>query len=615
MPGKQLSNVDTAWLRMDDPTNLMMITGLMVFDAPVDYERVRKTLEHTLLRYSRFRQKVIMPRLSSIEHPTWRDDPNFDWNYHLARIRLPENSGKQDLEVKVNELMGTPLDFSRPLWQFTLVENYGNGSAIISRFHHCIADGIALMQVLLSMTSETPDAPLPDLPPEKYGYTTRNGLEELFPPVSQALEITSRITGTFVHESIESLIRPQHAIDLAKLYTKGVEALGRLVLRWPDPQTLFKGPLRKEKRADWSEPIPLKDAKFIGKVLGGTINDILLTAVTGALRRYMQIRGAPTEGINFRAVVPVNLRPIETGYELGNRFGLVFLSLPIYIIDPRKRLQELKRRMDDIKNTPEALVAYGILNTIGMTPKQIESIVVDIFGTKGTAVMTNVPGPQKQLYYAGAPVNTVMAWVPQSGHLGLGVSIISYNHKVWLGIATDQGLVPDPETIVSFFESEFNDLLCLAKRIDAGLSCPAVPIISMLDDMVEKLDAMIVEAKTAEKEEIPVVKPETKIAPQKRSKISTGFCQGTSKDGKPCKNRAIPGEKFCRVHLKVREGKSEEKVPEVEKPSLKSEDVIVGSAEAILMEAFSNTNETAPEEVFTLPERKVRSNGKGKKHK
>ncbi|MGE5223852.1 MAG: WS/DGAT/MGAT family O-acyltransferase [Omnitrophica WOR_2 bacterium] len=613
MPGKQLANVDTAWLRMEDPTNLMMITGLMIFDAPIDYERLRNTLEHSLLRYSRFRQRVAMPRFS-LDRPTWEEDPHFDWNYHLTRFKLGPHAGRKDLENKVNELMSTQLDFSRPLWQFTLIENYGNGAAVISRLHHCIADGVALMQVLLSMTSDSPDALLPELPPDKPVYHSRNGLEELFPPVSQALNITSRITGMLIHESMESLIKPRHAIDLAKLYTKGVEALGRLVLRLPDPQTLFKGPLGKEKNAAWSMPVPLKDVKYIGKVLGGTVNDILLTAVTGALKRYMEKRGASTQGINFRAVVPVNLRPLETGYQLGNQFGLVFLSLPIYIEDPRQRLQELKRRMDDIKNTPEALVAFGILNTIGMTPKEIENIVVYIFGTKGTGVMTNVPGPQKQLYMAGAPVNTVMAWVPQSGHLGLGVSIISYNHKVWLGIATDMGLVPDPESIVGYFESEFNDLLCLAKRIDAGLSCPAVPVISMLDDMLVKLDEMIANAKTTGEEATPVIQPEAAIS-QKTNAPRKEYCQGTRKDGKPCMNSALPGEKYCRVHLKADTARVIEKEPIGEPHAMKGGEAAIGSAEAILMEAFSKPNETTPEVVFTLPERKARHNGKGKKHK
>jgi hypothetical protein len=271
----------------------------------------------------------------------------------------------------------------------------------------------------------------------------------------------------------------------------------------------------------------------------------------------MEERGASTQGINFRAVVPVNLRPLETGYQLGNRFGLVFLSLPIYLEDPRLRLKELKHRMDEIKNTPEAMVAFGILNTIGMTPREIESIVVDIFGTKGTGVMTNVPGPQKQLYLAGAPLNTVMAWVPQSGHLGLGVSIISYNHKVWLGIATDQGLVPDPETIVNFFEMEFNDLLCLAKRIDAGLSCPAVPILSMLDDMLGKMDEMIAETKIEAKDEMPVERPMTEV--QTIGRPSVELCQAIRKDGKPCKNKALHGEKLCRVHLKADIARVEEK--------------------------------------------------------
>jgi WS/DGAT/MGAT family acyltransferase len=235
--------------------------------------------------------------------------------------------------------------------------------------------------------------------------------------------------------------------------------------------------------------MPLQDVKGIGKGLGGTVNDVLLTAMTGGLRRYLQDRGEPVDGLNFRAVVPVNLRRPGTEHELGNKFGLVFLSLPVGLADPVDRLRELKRRMDGLKDSLEAPVAFGILNGIGMSPEAIQDVVVNIFGTKGTAVMTNVIGPMEPIYLAGAPLDSLMFWVPQSGRLGMGVSILSYAGRVWMGIITDEGLVPDPEAIIAGFQSEFAQLLQLAQDSKPPPDLRAAA--ASLERTLESLDALL----------------------------------------------------------------------------------------------------------------------------
>jgi diacylglycerol O-acyltransferase len=180
--------------------------------------------------------------------------------------------------------------------------------------------------------------------------------------------------------------------------------------------------------------------------------------VSGALRRYMVDRGDDPTGLVIRAVVPVNLRPIEGPVELGNRFGLVFLCLPVGLDQPGERLAALKREMDQLKGSPQAIVAFTVLNAMGMASREIEHIGVKLFAQKATAVMTNVPGPRERLYLAGRPIRNIMFWVPQSGRLGLGVSILSYAGEVRIGIATDAGLVPEPGTIVGFFQDELDEL-------------------------------------------------------------------------------------------------------------------------------------------------------------
>jgi len=394
----------------------------------------------------------------------WENDPTFDLDAHMHRVALPEPGDQETLQELVNDLMSAPLDFSKPLWHAHLVENYGDGCALVMRLHHCIADGIALMRVLLNFTDESADGEQSQTEEleEEHPKPNEDGSSLPLPgPVKSAVKTTQKLAGTIVHESMETLLNPSRAVDAAKLGASSTATLGRLLLLPPDPETPFKGKLGVRKVCAWSRPISLPDVKAIGKVTGGTVNDVLVTAVSGALGRYLHTRGEPAGGLDFRAVVPVNLRPLDEKPKLGNAFGLVFLSLPIGIADPLDRLFELKKRMDNIKGTPEAIVSFGILAGIGVSVSQVQDIVVKIFGMKATAVMTNVPGPRQVRYIAGKAIDGIMFWVPQSGKLGLGVSIMSYNNEVLLGIATDAGLVPDPETIITAFHEEFEAMMGL----------------------------------------------------------------------------------------------------------------------------------------------------------
>jgi WS/DGAT/MGAT family acyltransferase len=287
--------------------------------------------------------------------------------------------------------------------------------------------------------------------------------------VRSAYQAAAQLGDTLLHEGLRrwsTLPRGRPGPHGRRLFHQRCNRPGQAGAALPDPHTVFKGPLGISKQAAWSDPIPLDEVKAIGKATGCTVNDVLLTAMSGALRHYLLQRGQAVEGLNIRAVVPVNLRPLDVFTDLGNKFGLVFLSLPVGIENTRQRLRELKRRMDALKGTPEAVVAFGVLNMMGMAPTEIQDLVVNIFQTKATAVMTNVPGPRQTRYLAGAPLDTIMFWVPQSGHLGLGISIFSYAGRVWLGVASDQGLVPNPQTITAAFHKEFDQMKAMAGKAE-----------------------------------------------------------------------------------------------------------------------------------------------------
>jgi diacylglycerol O-acyltransferase len=528
MARSSLSSVDTAWLRMEEPANLMMITGVLVFGAPMDYDRLKATIQARVLRFDRFHQRVVRPVLGA---PYWEDDPDFDLSYHVQLAALPPPGDQAALQDTASLLASRQLDPTRPLWQLHLVEQYGAGCALICRLHHCIGDGLALVHVLLSLTDTERDTPWPVMEPQAGHRQRPRPLRKLLRPARAAFKATHQLTGALEEQCHELRADPSHAVDLVRTGVRGTSALARLLLLWPDRKTIFKGPLDVPKRAAWSMPIPLQDIKTIGGELGGTVNDVLLTAMSGALRRYLLARGERVDGLNFRAIVPVDLRKPGTEEELGNKFGLVFLSLPIGLADPGERLAELRRRMDRLKDTLEAPVAYGIVSTIGVLPQALQDIVVSIFGLKGTAVMTNVVGPKGQLYLAGAPLESLMFWVPQSGHLGLGVSILSYNGRVWMGTITDEGLVPDPDAIIDALHTELDGLLEMAQR-------------AKQDQEPETAQEQPAGRPMAEDLALETGMAGTVDVPEKVS----ARCRAMTLAGTRCKNRSLPGSEFCYVH-------------------------------------------------------------------
>jgi WS/DGAT/MGAT family acyltransferase len=525
MPKTQpLTTVDAAWLRMEDPTNLMMVSGIITFKKKLDFEHLKAVIQHKLLTFDRFRMRVVQSRLPFVPS-YWETDPTFNINAHLHRVALPSPGDKVALQEMASDLMSTPLDFSKPLWQFHFIENYGDeGCAIMCRLHHCIADGMALVFVLLSLTDMMPGVPPPTGPANgdaaKSNDEASGMLNTLVQQGAKAVGSVWETTSKVASEGLEALVNPAHAMELALKGTDTALAAGRLFLRSSDPQTLFKGDLGVAKRAAWSTPLPLRDVKAIKNVTGGTVNDVLVSAMTGGLRRYMLSKGADVTDLNFRAAVPVNLRSPQEMGELGNKFGIVFLSLPVGIGDPLERLNEVHKRMLELKNSKEAPVALGILSAMGMSPNEFQGTLVKLLASKATAVMTNVPGPPMPLYLAGQKIDELMFWVPQSGRVSLGISIISYANRVYLGIATDAGLVPDPDEIMAGFYEEFEALLALAQEAE---------------------DVAAAEANKASSKVAEVV-VETAVS------AHPDQCQATTKSGRQCRNRALDASEYCRVH-------------------------------------------------------------------
>ncbi|MEY4563908.1 MAG: hypothetical protein RLZZ618_3185 [Pseudomonadota bacterium] len=468
--GERMSRVDTAWLRMDNDVNLMMIVGVWLLKPGLAYDSLCERVEAKLLKYNRFRQTVVDDALG----PLWVDDASFDVRHHVRHEplhRKPGQTAREALQARVGELAATKLDRHRPLWQLQLVDDYEGGSALIARVHHCIADGIALISVMLSITdggSEPPPRRQKADPDEPADWLSDAVLKPL-------TDLTVKAIGMYgggVVKSMEMLANPQQplsgSLDIARIGYQVVSDAAALALMPDDSPTRLKGMPIGQKQVAWGEPLPLDQVKAVGKALGCSVNDVLLACVAGAIGAYLQGKGEDPTGKEIRAMVPVNLRPLEKAYKLGNRFGLVPLVLPIGIGNPVERVYAVRQRMSELKGSYQPLLAFAVLSVAGLLIKPVQDALLNLFAKKATAVMTNVPGPAHRMQLCGSTLEQVMFWVPQSGHIGVGVSILSYGGGVQFGLITDAKLCPDPQKIIDGFEPEFNKLLTLTMMLPWG---------------------------------------------------------------------------------------------------------------------------------------------------
>jgi diacylglycerol O-acyltransferase len=448
--GERLSGVDRAWLRMDRPGNPMTIVGLIVLGRKLGRASLRGLITERLLVFDRFRCLPATDALGA----TWREPASFDLDDHLLPAALPAPGGQRELEALAGELAGTPLPAGRPLWTFHLIEDYGAGSAVIVRIHHCYGDGMALLYVLLSLADPAPGTPTPArlpaaTPPPPAGLPSWNDVAAL------------------VESGVHYALHPGEASVVAReALTVGAE-LARMAVMSDDPATRLKRPLSGIRRLAWTQALSLEEVRAIARVLGCTVNDVLVSTLAGALGRYLAAEGDPVAGLTVRAVVPVNLRAnadprqLSEPPALGNCFGLVFVELPIGVLHPLERLYSVRAAMLTLKASAQARATLGLLSLVGALPDAVEEFALTIFGAKGSLVASNLRGPEEALSLAGRPVTEVLFWVPQAGGVGIGVSMLTYRGRVQFGVTSDRALIAEPARLVEQLAIEFERLVFL----------------------------------------------------------------------------------------------------------------------------------------------------------
>ena len=462
---EQMDPADVAWLHMDRPTNLMVVNTVLWFDVPVDHASVLQVFQERLVsRFRRFRQRAADPALTLAPWagPEWVDDAGFALADHVSRTRLPAPGDQRALQQAASDLAGRPLRKDRPLWELHLLDGYGDGGALLLRTHHAIADGGALVQVLLSLADpldagEHPgvlpvrdDTAGPPLLPGPGRRTAGRAVAAARRAGSAAGDLSAVLRA--------ALADPRRAAELAGSARADAAMLRKLGFGLTAGRNRLQGPLVPGKQRAWTRPVPVEAVNTAGAVTGSTVNDLMLTAITSALRRYLLEHDALAEEVIV--IVPVDLRPAGAPLPagLGNEFGLVFVRLPTGETDQGRRRARVKAQMDQVKSSREGVFVSTMLQWMGQLPAAVQNAWVDAFAGKATAIVTNVSGPRHQVQIAGTPVAGMAGWVPVTGPLGLGLSIISYAGQLTVGLTSDAHLVPDHDRLLALLDDEIGAL-------------------------------------------------------------------------------------------------------------------------------------------------------------
>lgn len=467
---------DLTWLHMDRPNNLMYTHGLMTLKETPDWDQVEEVMNQRLVH----RFPVFGRRAAEVDGTwVWQDDPDFSLSHHVRRVTLDAGATMDDALRYFSGRMSEPFDPAHPLWEADLIDGVtgpdGDVALVMSRFHHGIADGVRLVQVLLSLLDPMSD----DAVPRRVGRSrkrrgrrgtaarmvrhvaggTADYVTEMA-SVTRSRAWVTRLHPRKVTDTLGQLVEPTALVDavtgVASEDNKLVNtwrSVGRLALSGRSVSTVWSGTPGVEKRVALVPDLPLDMIRSIGRDHGYTINDVLLAAVSLGVTEYLRSK-SETDVAQVNWLIPVSLKPIEPEppQELGNHFALVMLAMPLGVTDRATLLREIRLRMTRIKNSAEPVVVYGVQRMIAETPASVSVPLTNLVANKSVGLITNVPGPRAPMALAGTEVTGILGFVPTSGDQPLGLCIFSYNGTVRIGIAADAGLIPDPEFLAECIE-------------------------------------------------------------------------------------------------------------------------------------------------------------------
>lgn len=450
--GDRMTALDAAFYHLERTGQLLHVGSICLFEGPLDYERTLADLSARLHLIPRYTQRVV-PVPFNLGNPTWEPARGFDVRQHVVRHTLRPPGDDEQLRSLASRLFAEPLDRSRPLWEMHQIDGWrGDRSALLAKVHHCMIDGVSgvqLLGVLLDVTPTpapppaAPEAPAPAPPPTPSEQALQAVLEGTTSAVegARALRALLRRPGDAWHELREAV----HVMG------EGV----RLMFE-PVPPTPFNGFVGTLRRIEWLT-LDLHQVKAVKNRLGGTVNDVVLAILSGALRRFLYRRGASVEGLDFRVMIPVNVRAAEEQREMGNRVAMLVVHLPLDEADAHARMMRVIAETQRMKQSQQAA---GV-RAIEELSNQLFTALFTEFGRLAAythpfnLVVTNVPGPQMPVYIEGAKMLACYPLVPLFRNQALGVALFSYDGRLYWGFNADWDALPDLHELVTAVDAEF----------------------------------------------------------------------------------------------------------------------------------------------------------------
>jgi diacylglycerol O-acyltransferase len=453
----RLSSIDASFLHQEGPTSHMHIGGVLVFAGPPP--RFEDFLDHVRSRLHlvpRYRQKLAFPPLQT-GHPLWVDDPTFNIEYHIRQTALPSPGSEEQLLRLAARIASQQLDRSKPLWELWLVEGLeGERFALISKTHHSLVDGISGVDLATVLFDAEPSPPPPPTELEPWQPHPEPSAAEL---VLAGLRGAAGAAAALTARAIAASLRPGHTVTRLRDAAEGLGEIAWAGLN-PAPETPLNTEIGPHRRLAIARQ-RLADYRQVKNALGGTVNDVVLTVVSGALARWLRSRGVRTEGLEMRALVPVSVRTKDEHGHLGNRLTVMRGPLPVYINDPVARLRFVKKAMDGLKESKQAVGAATLAAVNNLAPPTVLAQASRLnFSTRlFNLIVTNIPGPQLPLYVLGRELEDLfpVAFLPK-GH-ALAVAIMSYNGGIYYGLLGDYDALADIDVIAAGIQESLAELL------------------------------------------------------------------------------------------------------------------------------------------------------------
>lgn len=467
---RRLNVQDSAFVYFERAEAPLHLGSLGVYEGRIPFQRFVDHLKSRIPLTPRYRQRLMLVPFN-VALPTWEYDPEFDILDHVHRVSIPPPGDDEQLARLAGELFAHPLSRTKPLWEIFVIEGLpGDRTALLAKVHHCLVDGVSgieLLMILLDISPET-SPPQPEEPayaPGPIPSAETRFADGLFHQLDQAVQ---RL-GDFQH----ALLKPRARVRRSGQILRAFEQLAPLFTQ-SAPKTPFNAPLSGRRSIAWNE-MAFAEIRGIRRALGGTVNDVALTIVGGALQRYLELHGQSTEGLDLRVMTPVNIRREDEKGTLGNRISQMFVALPVGISDPVERARVVRERMEALKQANQAGAVDTFFQMFDLAPVPLIAMMGSgpwVSNTLLNLVCTNVPGPMIPLYCVGHRLLAHYPLVPIAWELGLGVAITSYDQKLYFGLLADTKVVPDVQRLKEFVDQSFMEL-----RTAAGVTPTDLPAV------------------------------------------------------------------------------------------------------------------------------------------